>query len=138
MLGVLGRWLNPINPKLDVKYKKTIPFSMKPYVLYPYYHAIKEGVNERLKPALPPLDRVQVLYPLGRASSVTTSVTTFCHHICRYTAGELKREEAYGRELKRQKEMWGQAEKARREQWVADKTKEIKEATVRGLEPNIL
>jgi hypothetical protein len=76
MLGVLGRWLNPINPKLDVKYKKTIPFSMKPYVLYPYYHAIKEGVNERLKPALPPLDRVQVLYPLGRASSVTTSVTT--------------------------------------------------------------
>ena len=34
--------------------------------------------------------------------------------------------------------MWGQAEKARREQWVADKTKEIKEATVRGLEPNIL
>ena len=34
-------------------------------------------------------------------------------------------------------ELWGAAEKARRDQWVADKTKEIKEATVRGLEPDI-
>ena len=44
----------------------------------------------------------------------------------------------YGREqVRRQWEVWVQAERARREQWVADKTKEVKEATVRGLEPDI-
>ena len=44
----------------------------------------------------------------------------------------------HGREqVRRQREVWVQAERARREQWVADKTKEIKEATVRGLEPDI-
>ena len=55
----------------------------------------------------------------------------------RYAAGEAKREEAYAKELRKQKELWGQAEKAKREQWLADKTKEIKESTVRGLEPDI-
>ena len=39
--------------------------------------------------------------------------------------------------MRRQKELWVQAERARREQWVADKTREIKESTVRGLEPDI-
>jgi 5-azacytidine-induced protein 1 len=55
----------------------------------------------------------------------------------RYAAGEAKREEAYAKELRKQKEVWASAEKAKREQWLADKTKEIKEATVRGLEPDI-
>ena len=55
----------------------------------------------------------------------------------RYATGEAKREEAYARELKKQKELWGVAEKAKREQWLAEKTKEIKESTVRGLEPDI-
>ena len=55
----------------------------------------------------------------------------------RYAAGEARREEAYAKELKRQKELWASAEKAKREAWLADKTKEIKDATVRGLEPDI-
>lgn len=55
----------------------------------------------------------------------------------RYAAGEAKREEAYAKELQKQKQLWAQSEKAKREQWLADKTKEIKESTVRGLEPDI-
>ena len=52
-------------------------------------------------------------------------------------AAEARREEAHARELKRLKEVWAAGEKARKEQWVAEKTREIKEATVRGLEPDI-
>lgn len=37
----------------------------------------------------------------------------------------------------RQKELWTQAERTKREQWTVEKTKEIKETTVRGLEPEI-
>ena len=55
----------------------------------------------------------------------------------KYSLAEAKREEAFARELRKQKEVWAAAEKAKREQWLADKTKEIKEATVRGLEPDI-
>ena len=55
----------------------------------------------------------------------------------RYAAGEAKREEAYAKELRKQRTVWEQTEKAKREQWLADKTKEIKESTVRGLEPDI-
>ena len=55
----------------------------------------------------------------------------------KFAAGEARREEAYAKELRKQKEVWGASEKAKREQWLADKTKEIKEATVRGLEPDI-
>jgi len=55
----------------------------------------------------------------------------------RYAAGEAKREEAFAKELRKQKELWGQAEKEKREQWLAEKTKEVKDATVRGLEPDI-
>jgi len=40
-------------------------------------------------------------------------------------------------EIGRQKELWATAERIRREAWQADKVREIKEATIRGLEPEI-
>ncbi|UPR03203.1 centrosomal protein [Chloropicon primus] len=40
-------------------------------------------------------------------------------------------------ELKKQKEVWQSAEKARREAWLSEKTREIKELTIKGLEPEI-
>ena len=55
----------------------------------------------------------------------------------KYAAQAQQREEAFAKELKKQRELWGQQEKAKREQWLADKTREIKESTVRGLEPDI-
>ena len=39
--------------------------------------------------------------------------------------------EGWVAELKRQKEAWAAAEKARRDTWVADKTKQVKELTVK-------
>lgn len=68
---------------------------------------------------------------------------------CEGLAGELKSlEEMYSSkierlqqqwacELKKQKEVWHQAEKARREAWLSEKTREIKEMTIKGLEPEI-
>ncbi|TPX42150.1 hypothetical protein SeMB42_g05266 [Synchytrium endobioticum] len=46
-------------------------------------------------------------------------------------------EETQSRELVRQKDIWAQGEKMKREKWVAEKTRQIKDATVRGLEPEI-
>jgi hypothetical protein len=46
-------------------------------------------------------------------------------------------EERHDREVKQQKEIWASAEKIRRDKWIAEKTKAIKESTVRGLEPEI-
>lgn len=40
-------------------------------------------------------------------------------------------------ELKKQKEVGEAAEKLRREKWIHEKTQEIKEMTVKGLEPDI-
>lgn len=48
---------------------------------------------------------------------------------------ELK--EAHKLELKKRKEAAATAEKARREKWVAEQTKRIKDMTVKGLEPEI-
>ena len=39
--------------------------------------------------------------------------------------------EGWAGELKRQKEAWSAAEKARRDTWLADKTKQVKELTVK-------
>ena len=53
-------------------------------------------------------------------------------------AGEAKHaaaveslKEGWVAELKRQKEAWAAAEKARRDTWLADKTKQVKELTVK-------
>ena len=40
-------------------------------------------------------------------------------------------------EMQKAKELFQAAEKMRREKWVEEKTKKIKEITVRGLEPEI-
>lgn len=40
-------------------------------------------------------------------------------------------------ELKRQKEAWAAAEKIKRESWAEEKTREVKELTIKGLEPEI-
>jgi hypothetical protein len=39
--------------------------------------------------------------------------------------------------LKKHKEGWATSEKIRRDAWMQEKTKEIKEMTVKGLEPEI-
>lgn len=43
----------------------------------------------------------------------------------------------WSRELSSQRDAWQRGEKARRDEWTRSKTKEIKEMTVRGLEPEI-
>lgn len=46
-------------------------------------------------------------------------------------------EEQHNRELKNQKDMWHAAEKIKRDKWITDKTKSIKDQTIKGLEPEI-
>jgi 5-azacytidine-induced protein 1 len=46
-------------------------------------------------------------------------------------------EEKQQRELKKQRESILTAEKIRRDNWMQDKSKEIKEMTVKGLQPEI-
>lgn len=46
-------------------------------------------------------------------------------------------QEAHAIEMKKQKEIFAAAEKMRREKWIEDKTRTIKEMTVKGLEPEI-
>ncbi|KAK3610710.1 hypothetical protein CHS0354_028100 [Potamilus streckersoni] len=46
-------------------------------------------------------------------------------------------EDKHGMELQKLKDMHEAAEKLRREKWIEDKTKKIKEMTVKGLEPEI-
>ncbi|XP_033095874.1 centrosomal protein of 131 kDa-like isoform X2 [Anneissia japonica] len=46
-------------------------------------------------------------------------------------------EESHGREIQKLKEVQAAAEKIRREKWIDEKTKKIKEITVKGLEPEI-
>ncbi|KAJ3324883.1 Centrosomal protein of 131 kDa [Blyttiomyces sp. JEL0837] len=46
-------------------------------------------------------------------------------------------EEHQMRELKQQRELWQAAEKIKRDKWIAEKTKAIKDQTVKGLEPEI-
>ena len=48
-----------------------------------------------------------------------------------------KMKEGWANELRRQKEGWVAAEKIKRDQWMESKTKEIKEATVKGLEGEV-
>jgi len=54
---------------------------------------------------------------------------------CQKEIEELKA--SFDKELKKQKDIWQTSEKIRRENWLKEKTKEIKEATARGLEPEI-
>jgi hypothetical protein len=46
-------------------------------------------------------------------------------------------QDSHARELKGLKEVWLQQEKLKREKWIQEKTKTIKEATIKGLEPEI-
>ncbi|KAJ3070702.1 Centrosomal protein of 131 kDa [Quaeritorhiza haematococci] len=46
-------------------------------------------------------------------------------------------EEANTRNLKQQRELWEASEKIKRDKWIQEKTKAIKEQTVKGLEPEI-
>ncbi|KAL0037647.1 hypothetical protein WJX77_006084 [Trebouxia sp. C0004] len=55
----------------------------------------------------------------------------------KHAAGVESLKEGWVVELKKQKEAWTAAEKARRDTWLADKTKQVKELTVKGMEPEI-
>jgi 5-azacytidine-induced protein 1 len=46
-------------------------------------------------------------------------------------------QESHKKEMKKAKDHWATSEKVRREKWEKEKTKEIKEMTARGLEPEI-
>ncbi|KAJ8328206.1 hypothetical protein QVD99_000724 [Batrachochytrium dendrobatidis] len=46
-------------------------------------------------------------------------------------------EEQQARDIKQQRDMWQAAEKIKRDKWIQDKTKSIKDQTVKGLEPEI-
>lgn len=46
-------------------------------------------------------------------------------------------EESQQRDLKQHREMWQAAEKIKRDKWIQEKTKTIKDQTVLGLEPEI-
>ena len=45
--------------------------------------------------------------------------------------------EKFQREIKNSKDVWAASEKQRREKWIKEKTNEIKEITIKGLEPEI-
>jgi 5-azacytidine-induced protein 1 len=46
-------------------------------------------------------------------------------------------QEQCAREVKKGREQWAAAEKVKREQWMADKVKEVKDMTIKGLEPQV-
>ncbi len=48
---------------------------------------------------------------------------------------ELKEE--INKEIKKNKDLWNANEKQKREKWISEKTQEIKEQTIKGLEPEI-
>ena len=45
--------------------------------------------------------------------------------------------EKFQKEMKQAKEKWAATEKSKREKWIADKSKELKDNTIKGLEPEI-
>ena len=49
----------------------------------------------------------------------------------------MELEESHQRNLTRQREIWGVGEKSRREKWIQEKSKVIKEQTIQALEPEI-
>jgi hypothetical protein len=48
-----------------------------------------------------------------------------------------KMEDSFKNEIKQQKELWQSAEKIKRDKWISEKSKLIKENTIKGLEPEI-
>lgn len=46
-------------------------------------------------------------------------------------------EEQHIKDVKQQKELWHATEKVKRDKWLTEKTKLIKDQTVKGLEPEI-
>lgn len=55
----------------------------------------------------------------------------------RHAAAVEALRQGWAAELRKQKEGWAAAEKAKRAAWLESKTKEVKEATIKGLEPEI-
>lgn len=47
------------------------------------------------------------------------------------------REEQFAKDIKQQRELWQATEKLKRDKWIQEKTKQIKDQTVKGLEPEI-
>uniref|UniRef100_A0A061RE31 5-azacytidine-induced protein 1 n=2 Tax=Tetraselmis sp. GSL018 TaxID=582737 RepID=A0A061RE31_9CHLO len=55
----------------------------------------------------------------------------------RHEAAVAALKDRWAAELKRQKEAWAAAEKIKRDSWAEEKAKEVKEMTIKGLEPEI-
>eukprot|EP00873_Tetraselmis_striata_P033440 jgi/Tetstr1/453704/TSEL_040660.t1 len=55
----------------------------------------------------------------------------------RHEAAMAALKDGWAAELRRQKEAWAAAEKIKRESWAEEKTREVKELTIKGLEPEI-
>jgi 5-azacytidine-induced protein 1 len=81
----------------------------------------------------------------GRLLADKDSLSAKCTSLANEVQGLEARNEAaiaalkdgFVAELKRQKEAWAAAEKIKRESWAEEKTREVKELTIKGLEPEI-
>ena len=62
---------------------------------------------------------------------MSVSIVTMQAAESKHAAAVESLKEGWVAELKRQKEAWAAAEKARRDTWLADKTKQVKELTVK-------
>lgn len=71
-------------------------------------------------------------------SSKCTSLASEIQSIeARHEQAIASLKERWAAELKRQKDAWSAAEKIKRDSWAEEKTKEVKELTIKGLEPEI-
>ncbi len=55
----------------------------------------------------------------------------------RHEAGLAALKAGWAEELRRQRDAWAAAEKIKRDSWAEEKTREVKELTIKGLEPEI-
>ncbi|KAI8849461.1 hypothetical protein BC829DRAFT_391327 [Chytridium lagenaria] len=76
---------------------------------------------------------------MGEKEELTKRCETLGDEVKGWRRGLRERtlEEHHARDLKQQREMWMAAEKVKRDKWITERTKAIKEQTVKGLEPEI-
>ncbi|KAL8454029.1 hypothetical protein Emag_001601 [Eimeria magna] len=103
---------------------------------YPYVEVLEEKYEQELK-------RQQEL--LSQVQDEKKDATHRCDRLAdeirelerKFSAKAAELHKQYGRELERQRKAFLSGEKARREAWERDRAQEIKEITIKGLEPEI-